>query len=60
MSKSPNQKRIAAKAGRKPRPHVSQSQGGAVRKKPPVEEQKEAADDIRRAVDDGMQDLRTK
>jgi hypothetical protein len=60
MSKLPNKKRIATKAKRKLDPHDSQSRGRAMREKPPVEDQKTAADDIRRAVDDGMQDLRTK
>ena len=60
MSKLPKTKRVAAKARRKLNPHASQSRGGAMRKKPAVEDQKQSSDDIRRAVDDGMQDLRTK
>jgi hypothetical protein len=60
MSKLPNKKRIAPKAGRKLNPHASQSQGGATRGKLPVQDQKQESEDIRRAVDDGMQDLRIK
>lgn len=60
MRKSPNKKRIATKAKRKINPHDARSKSRAIREKPPVEDQKQAADDIRRAVDDGMQDLRTK
>ena len=60
MSKLPDKKRIAAKAERKPDPHASQSQGKPMQEKLPVQDEKQASDDIRRAVDDGMQDLRVK
>lgn len=60
MSKLPNKKRIASKAKRKLNPHASQSQGRAMPEKLPVQDQKQTSDDIRRAVDDGMQDLRKK
>ena len=60
MSKLPNKKRLAAKAGRKPDPHASQSQGKPMQEKLPAQDRKQESDDIRRAVDDGMQDLRIK
>lgn len=58
MSKLPKKKRIATKARRKLNPRASQSKGSAMREKLPVQDQKQASDDIRRAVDHGMQDLR--
>ena len=60
MSKLPNKKRTDAKAGRKPDTHASQSQGKPTQEKLPAQDEKQASDDIRRAVDDGMQDLRVK
>ena len=60
MSKLPDKKRIATKTGRKLDPHAAPSQGKAMHEKLPAQEQRQASDDIRRAVDDGMQDLRIK
>lgn len=60
MSKLPNKKRIASKAARKPDPQAAQRPGKPVHEKPSAQDRQQAADDIRRAVDDGMQDLRIK
>ena len=57
MSKLPNR---SAKARRKVSARSSQSHGGATRASLSVRDQKQASNDMRRAVDEGMKDLRMK
>jgi len=58
MTKPMRNKRISAKAGRKAGSRAPQRRGHAIPGKTTTADQKLAADEIRRAVDDGMQDLR--
>jgi 4a-hydroxytetrahydrobiopterin dehydratase len=51
---------FAAKADQELNPDGSKSQGKATDEKQPVTKQKQESEDIQRAVDDGMQDLRVK
>ena len=51
-------KSVAAGVKRKPSPRAARSRGKTLRQAPIAEEQRQAQEDIRRAVDDGMQDLR--
>ena len=54
----PGKKRISTKARRKVNPRAAQSRAEAMRDKLSAVEKKLEADEIRRAVDDGMHDLR--
>jgi len=60
MSNLPTRKRIATQTRRNSKLRASRRRGRVTPENTSVKDQKLAADEIRRAIDDGMQDLRIK